>query len=79
MAARNSGSLARGYLRSLLVHGARAMLRTAKGKDDRLSRRVCRLAERSHVACVALADKMHPSLSAGSRTKCSWRVFEYAV
>lgn len=43
------------YLRSLLVHGARAMLRTAKGKDDRLSRWVCRLAERAHpnVACVA--------------------------
>lgn len=47
------------YLRSLLVHGARAMLRTAKGKEDRLSRWVCRLAERSHpnVACVALANK----------------------
>jgi transposase len=47
------------YLRSLLVHGARAMLRTAKGKDDRLSRWVCRLAERAHpnVACVALANK----------------------
>jgi transposase len=47
------------YLRSLLVHGARAVLRTAKGKDDRLSRWACRLATRSHpnVACVALANK----------------------
>jgi len=36
------------YLRSLLVHGARAMLRTARGKDDRLGRWVCRLAERAH-------------------------------
>jgi transposase len=47
------------YLRSLLVHGARATLRTAKGKEDRLSRWICRLAERSHpnVACVALANK----------------------
>ena len=45
------------YLRSLLVHGARVMLRTAKGKDDRLSRWVCRLAERAHLACVALANK----------------------
>ncbi|UTA53180.1 IS110 family transposase [Lysobacter soli] len=47
------------YLRSLLVHGARAMLRTARGKEDRLSRWACRLAERSHpnVACVALANK----------------------
>jgi len=47
------------YLRTLLVHGARATLRTAKGKEDRLSRWVCRLAARSHpnVACVALANK----------------------
>jgi transposase len=47
------------YLRTLLVHGARAMLRTAKGKEDRLSRWVCRLAERSHpnVAYVALATR----------------------
>jgi transposase len=47
------------YVRSLLVHGARAMLRTAATKDDALSRWVTRLAERSHpnVACVALANK----------------------
>ncbi|BDU14888.1 hypothetical protein LA521A_00890 [Lysobacter auxotrophicus] len=47
------------YLRSLLVYGARAMLRTARGKEDRLSRWACQLAERSHpnVACVALANK----------------------
>jgi transposase len=47
------------YVRALLVHGARAMLRTAATKDDALSRWVTRLAERSHpnVACVALANK----------------------
>ncbi|MHB1993408.1 IS110 family RNA-guided transposase [Metallibacterium scheffleri] len=47
------------YVRSLLVHGARAMIRTAKTKDDRLSRWVTELADRSHpnVACVALANK----------------------
>ena len=47
------------YVRSLLVHGARAMIRTAKTKEDRLSRCVIELAERSHpnVACVALANK----------------------
>ncbi|WP_445145871.1 IS110 family transposase [Dyella sp. Tek66A03] len=47
------------YVRSLLVHGARAMLRTAATKDDALSRWVTQLAERSHpnVACVALANK----------------------
>ncbi len=48
------------YLRTLLVHGARSALRTAKSKDDRLSQWATRLAERSHVnvASVALANKM---------------------
>lgn len=47
------------YVRSLLVHGARAMLRTAPRHDDPLSRWVISLASRSHpnVACVAMANK----------------------
>jgi transposase len=47
------------YVRSLLVHGARAMLRTAPHHDDPLSRWVTRLAARTHpnVACVAMANK----------------------
>jgi transposase len=47
------------HLRSLLIHGARSVIRTAKPKDDRLSRWVTRLAERRHpnVAAVALANK----------------------
>lgn len=47
------------YVRSLLVHGARAMIRTAKTKDDRLSRWVMRIATTRHpnVAAVALANK----------------------
>jgi transposase len=47
------------YLRTLLIHGARAVIRTAKDKDDRLSQWVTRLAARSHpnVAAAALADK----------------------
>ena len=47
------------YLRSLLVHGARAVLQAAKNKDDRLSRWVTTLAQRRHpnVAVVALANK----------------------
>lgn len=47
------------YLRSLLVHGARAALRTAKGRTDRLSLWVTALADRKHpsVAAVALANK----------------------
>ncbi len=47
------------YLRSLLVHGGRSMIRTAKGKDDRLSQWVMSLVARSHpnVAAVAMANK----------------------
>jgi transposase len=47
------------YLRTLLIHGARAVIRTAPSKDDRLSQWVTRLAARSHinVAAAALANK----------------------
>ena len=47
------------YLRALLVHGARSVIRTASDKDDRLSQWVTKLVRRSHpnVAAVALANK----------------------
>ena len=47
------------YLRSLLVHGARATIWAARNKDDRLSRWVKGLAARRHpnIAAVALANK----------------------
>jgi transposase len=47
------------YLRSILIHGARAVIRTAKEKDDRLSQWVTSLAARRHpnVAAAALANK----------------------
>jgi transposase len=47
------------HLRSLLIHGARAVIRTAKTKEDRLSQWVMSVAERRHpnVAAVALANK----------------------
>jgi transposase len=47
------------YLRSLLIHGARAVIRTARAKDDPLSKWVIRIADRSHpnVAAAALANK----------------------
>jgi transposase len=47
------------YVRCLLVHGARAMIRTAKSKDDRLSQWVTRIATTRHpnVAAVAMANK----------------------
>jgi len=47
------------YLRTLLIHGARAMLRTATNKEDHLSRWVTGIAKRKHpnIAVVALANK----------------------
>jgi transposase len=47
------------YLRSLLVHGARAVIRTAPAKTDRLSTWVMRIATTRHpnIAAVALANK----------------------
>jgi len=47
------------YLRSLLIHGARSVVWSAKKKDDRLSQWVTSLAIRRHpnVAAVALANK----------------------
>jgi len=47
------------YLRTLLVHGARAVVSQAKHRDDRLSRWVTGIAQRRHpnVAAVALANK----------------------
>jgi len=48
------------YIRTLLIHGARSALRTAAGKNDRMSRWALALAQRSHanVAAAALANKM---------------------
>jgi len=48
------------YLRSLLVHGARAVVRTAPDKDDPLSRWINRLRETRGMnkATVALANKL---------------------
>lgn len=47
------------YLRQLLVHGARAAVRTAPGKTDPLSRWITALSERRHtnIVVVALANK----------------------
>jgi len=47
------------YLRKLLVHGARAVLRHAKGRDDGLSQWLHKLLARKHanVVTVALANK----------------------
>ena len=48
-----------GYLRKLLVHGARAVIRHAAHRDDGLSKWVNGMVARKHanVACVALANK----------------------
>jgi transposase len=46
-------------LRASLIHGARAVIRTAKNKDDKLSRWITALVQRRHpnVVAVALANK----------------------
>ena len=48
------------YLRTMLIHGARAVVRTAARYDDALSRWVHELAQRRgiHKATVAVANKM---------------------
>ncbi len=47
------------YLRTLMIHGARAVVARAKHRDDRLSRWVTNIANKKHpnVAAVALANK----------------------
>jgi transposase len=47
------------YMRTLLIHGARAVVSQAKHREDRLSRWVTDIATRRHpnVAAVALANK----------------------
>jgi transposase len=47
------------YLRTVLIHGARSAMHTAKGKQDRLSQWVLTLAARRHpnVVATALANK----------------------
>ncbi len=47
------------YLRTLLIHGARAVVSQARHREDRLSRWVTGIAKRSHtnVAAVDLANK----------------------
>ncbi len=47
------------HLRTLLIHGARAVIQMAKNKDDRLSRWINELLQRRHpnVVAVALANK----------------------
>ena len=45
------------YLRSILIHGARAVVSQAKRRDDRLSLWLTGLAARSHPNVAALANK----------------------
>jgi transposase len=47
------------YLRTLLIHGARSAVRSAKKKDDKKSKWIKSLIERkgNNVAVVALANK----------------------
>ena len=47
------------YVRKLLVHGARTVLRYAKNKEDSISKKRNALAERigHNKACIAIANK----------------------
>ncbi len=60
------------YLRCLLVHGARVVIRTAKAKEDRLSQWVMRIATQRHpnVAAVALANKT---------VRIAWAMMKYGT
>ena len=63
------------YLRCLLVHGARAMIRTARTKEDPLSRWVMRIATQRHpnIAAVALANKTVRIAWAMMRNGCDYQ------
>jgi transposase len=66
------------YLRCLLVHGARSAVRTAKDKDDRLSRWITNLQARRHcnVVAVAMANKSSKALG---RTAVALPVFAFLI
>ena len=62
------------YLRKLLVHGARAVIRQAAGRDDGLSRWLNALLRRKHpnVVSVALANKTARIAWAMARHECDY-------
>ena len=63
------------HLRCLLVHGARAVIRTARTKADPLSQWVMRIATKRHppVAAVALANKTVRIAWAMMRNGCDYQ------
>jgi transposase len=64
------------HLRTLLIHGARAVMIRARGREDRLSRWITDLSKRRHanvVAC-ALANKMARIVWAVLRHRTSYQV-----
>ena len=62
------------YLRQLMVHGARAAVRTAKHRNDALSRWIQQLGQRKHtnVVVVALANKTARMAWAMIRNDCDY-------
>lgn len=63
------------YVRSLLIHGARAMVNAAKKKDDRLSLWVTKIstARHSNIAAVAMANKTARIAWAMIRKGCDYQ------
>jgi transposase len=62
------------YLRTLLIHGARAVIYTARNKSDRLSLWVTHIATTRHpnIAAVALANKTARIAWAMLRNECNY-------
>ena len=69
------------YLRKLIIHGARAVLRTVDNKEDSRSRWAQGLLQRRHknVATVAMANKMIRTAYALLQHEEDYRVTEQAV
>lgn len=63
------------YVRSLLIHGARAMVNAAKKKDDRLSLWVTKISTARHpnIAAVAMANKTARIAWAMIRKGCDYQ------
>jgi transposase len=63
------------YVRSLLIHGARAMVNAAKNKDDQLSLWVTRISTNRHpnIAAVAMANKTARIAWAMIRKGCDYQ------
>ena len=59
-------------MRTLLIHGARSIVRTAKGKDDHLSQWVTRIAQTRHYNVAA--SRWH-----NKTTRIAWAMIKHGT